>query len=261
MTPRALYVPHGGGPLPLIGDPGHDDLVAYLKTIEAEIGRPKAIVVVSAHWEAPRPTITAAAQPELYFDYYGFPPETYELSYPAPGSLALAEKIHGILDAAGLEPELDHERGFDHGMFVPLMLMYPEATIPVVQVSLIDGLDAQAHVALGEALRPITDDGDVLVLGSGMSFHNMAGFGNDEHDEQNLAFDEWLEAVCTSSTDEATRRAELVGWESAPAARYNHPREEHLVPLHVCYGIGGGQASRRFTGNVLGKLTAAYDWS
>ncbi len=248
--------------MPLMGDPAHDDMVAYLKNIEDEIGRPDAIVVVSAHWEAAAPTITAAPQPELFFDYYGFPPETYELTYPALGSVALAEKIHHLLDAAGLQPQLDHERGFDHGVFIPLMLMYPDAEIPVVQVSLVDGLDAASHIALGEALRPITDDGDVLVIGSGMSFHNMGAFGSAEHDEQNLEFDSWLESVCTSSvTDEATRRSELVGWESAPAARYNHPREEHLLPLHVCYGVGGAAASRSFTGNVLGKRTAAFHWS
>ncbi len=258
MSIKALYIPHGGGPMPLLGEPGHADLVTYLRGLEAEIGRPSAIVVVSAHWEESTPTITANPHPELYFDYYGFPPETYEYSYPAPGSADLVDRLATSLGEAGLEPRLDASRGFDHGMFVPLMLMYPDASIPVVQVSLIDGLDASAHVELGEALRPAISN-DMLVLGSGMSFHNMGAFGAGE-DEGNRLFDEWLEATCTAEMDEASRRSALVGWESAPAARYNHPREEHLVPLHVCYGIGGGAATRTFDGMAVGSRVAAYSW-
>ncbi len=259
MVPRCLYIPHGGGPLPVLGDPSHDEIVSYLRGVEADIGRPKAIVVVSAHWEQPRPTITAHASPELYFDYYGFPPETYEYTYPAPGAPDLAERLGSALDDAGLQPEFDHERGFDHGMFIPLMLMYPDASIPVVQVSLLDGLDAAAHIELGEALRPAIDD-DVLVLGSGLSFHNMAAFaGVDE--EANRSFDQWLDATCTGDMDESERRSLLIEWEAAPAARYNHPREEHLLPLHVCYGIGGKAATRTFDGHVLNTRVGAYSWS
>lgn len=259
MTTRALYIPHGGGPMPLLGDPGHSELIAYLSSIEADVGRPSAIVVVSAHWEEPTPTITANPNPGLYFDYYGFPPETYEYTYPALGSVELAQRIETVLGEAGKEPRLDAERDFDHGMFVPLMLMYPDASIPVVQVSLIDGLDAAAHIELGEALRPAIDD-DVLVLGSGLSFHNMKSFSNGEFDG-NQAFDEWLEATCTGDMTEDARRSELVGWEAAPAARYNHPREEHLLPLHVCYGVGGDAATRTFDGLTLGSRVAAYAWS
>lgn len=262
--PQVLYIPHGGGPLPIMGDPGHDEMVSYLSALEAEIGRPKAIVVVSAHWESPTPTITAGANPDLYFDYYGFPPETYELEYPALGSPELAQQIADGLRAAGLEAQLDTERGFDHGMFVPLMLMFPDAAVPVVQLSLLDGLDPEAHIELGEALAKTLDD-DVLVLGSGMSYHNMAGFsmsgGPVDPDPDNEAFDEWLEEVCSGEgLDSAERRSQLVAWEVAPAARVNHPREEHLLPLHVCFGVGGGKATRTFTGQVLGKKTAAYSW-
>ncbi len=248
--------------MPLMDDPGHADLIAYLKGFESEMGRPEAIILVSAHWEASTPTITAGVQPDLYFDYYGFPPETYELTYSAPGSVELAEQLHQLLSAGGFDPVLDTERGFDHGMFVPLMLMYPDASIPVVQVSLVGGLDSATHIALGEALRPITDDGKILVIGSGLSYHNMAGFGGAEKDDQNLAFDAWLETTCTDeSIGEDARRGKLIEWEKAPAARYNHPREEHLVPLHVCYGVGGGPAERTFAGQVLAKRTAGYSWS
>lgn len=257
---RALYIPHGGGPLPLLDDPGHADMVEYLTPIEADLGRPKAIVVVSAHWEAPTPRITAGATPELYFDYYGFPPETYELTYPAPGSVELATELAGALNSAGFAPELDAGRGFDHGMFIPLMLMYPDASIPVVQVSLVDGLDPAQHIALGEALRPAIDD-DVLVLGSGMSFHNMNTFGGEGADPGNQEFDAWLEQVCTGEMSEDDRAAKLAAWKQAPSAAYNHPREEHLIPLHVCYGFAGSAASRTFDGQVLGKRVAAYAWS
>ncbi len=245
--------------MPILGDPGHAEMVTYLQGVESEIGRPSAIVVVSAHWEAPTPTITANPNPELYFDYYGFPPETYEYTYPAPGSTELAERLGSAIADAGMTPAMDAERGFDHGMFVPLMLMYPEASIPVVQVSLIDGLDAEAHIALGEALRPAITD-DMLVLGSGMSFHNMRAFGADP-DEGNLAFDAWLDATCTGEMSEDDRRAALVAWDDAPAARYNHPREEHLIPLHVCYGVGGGAATRTFDGKAIDTKVAAFAWS
>lgn len=259
MDIRSLYIPHGGGPLPLLDDPGHSEMVTYLRGAEAELGRPSAIVVVSAHWEHPTPAITAGPNPELYFDYYGFPPETYQYTYPAPGSVELAERLAAGLATAGLSPVLDTERGYDHGMFVPLMLMYPAADIPVVQVSLIAGLDPMAHIALGQAIGSVVDD-DVLVLGSGMSFHNMGAFGPGQ-DPDNQAFDRWLDETCTGEMSEDDRHTRLVAWEDGPAARYNHPREEHLLPLHVCYGIGGTSAVRTFDGQVLGKRVGAYAWS
>ena len=260
-----LYIPHGGGPLPIMNDPGHAEIIDYLRGVSPEFGQPSAIVVVSAHWESATPAITAAPNPELYFDYYGFPPETYEYTYPATGSVQLAERLGELVAAGGFEPRLDTERGFDHGMFIPLMLMYPEANIPVVQLSLIDGLDPAAHIELGEAIRPILDD-DVLVLGSGMSFHNMAGFsmsgGPAAPDPDNISFDQWLEHVCAGDElDSAGRRAQLIDWAQAPAANYNHPREEHLIPLHVCFGAAGGtQATRTFDAVTLGKRVAAYAW-
>ncbi len=131
MSIRSLYIPHGGGPMPLLGDPGHLELTEYLTGLEAEIGRPTAIVLVSAHWEEPAPTVTTNPNPDLYFDYYGFPPETYEYTYPAPGSVELADKLAGALRTAGHEPRMDAERGFDHGMFVPMMLMYPMRGSPL----------------------------------------------------------------------------------------------------------------------------------
>ena len=264
MSGSILCIPHGGGPLPVMGDPSHDEIVAYLRGVEAAVGRPSAILVVSAHWECPRPTLTSGASPPLMYDYYGFPPETYELRYPAPGAPAVAERVAGLLAGAGLDPVLDPDRGFDHGMFIPLMLMYPDAGIPVVQLSLLAGLDPARHIELGAAIAPVVDEG-VLILGSGLSFHNMNAFGPAHPasgiDPDNEAFDSWLEATLTDATlTEAQRTQRLTGWGQAPAARYNHPREEHLLPLHVCYGAGYGPATRVFEGRVLEKKVAAYRW-
>lgn len=247
-----------------MGEPSHDAMVDYLRSVEADIGTPKAIVVVSAHWECPEPAITAAPSPGLYFDYYGFPPETYELEYAAPGSPELANTLADLLRAEGFAPTLDTERDFDHGMFIPLMLMYPNAGIPVVQLSLLDSLDPGRHIDMGAAIASIVDD-DVLILGSGLSFHNMNAFGpgvvTTDSDPDNEAFDAWLAQACTDqSIDEAARRQRLVGWDQAPAARYNHPREEHLLPLHVCYGAGGGAATRTFDDKALDKHVGAYLW-
>lgn len=262
MTIRALYIPHGGGPMPLLGDPGHSEMIAYLGSIEASIGRPSAIVVVSAHWESHRPAITANPNPGLLFDYYGFPAETYQYAYPAPGSVELAQQLHAAMDANGLDPVLDPARAFDHGVFVPLMLMYPDAGIPIVQVSLIDGLDPATHLALGEAIGAALDanDDEILVLGSGMSFHNLRAF-HVADDPGNQAFDKWLEETCTGEMTEDDRRRVLSDWTSAPSARHNHPREEHLMPLHVCYGTARSAATRTFDGLVGPKRVAAYGWN
>ncbi len=263
-TTRVISIPHGGGPLPVLGEPSHARLVEFLCGTEKSIGRPSAIVVVSAHWEASRPTITSGNAPGLIYDYGGFPEETYHLQYPAPGAPELAERVATLLTEADFEPSLDANRGFDHGMFIPLLLMYPDGSIPVIQLSLLNSLDARAHVAMGAALAPLAND-DVLLLGSGFTFHNMNAFGPTHPvtggDPQNEAFEKWLGDTCTNpdlTEHERTRR--LIDWADAPGARWCHPREEHLLPLHVCYGAGGGPATRVFDDLVLGKRASGYAW-
>ena len=261
---RVLTIPHGGGPLPVLGEPSHARMVEFLSSTENSIGRPSAIVVVSAHWEAARPTITSGAAPGLIYDYGGFPEESYRLHYPAPGAPVLAARIAELLATAGIEPSLDPNRGFDHGVFIPLMLMYPDASIPVIQLSLLSSLDPAAHIAMGAALSPLAGDG-VLILGSGFTFHNMSAFdpGNPQtgSDPQNEAFETWLGSTCTDpDLNEDERRQRLIGWADAPGARWCHPREEHLLPLHVCYGAGGGPATRVFDDLVLGKRASGYAW-
>ncbi len=255
-----LYIPHGGGPLPLLGHEGHRDLTAFLKTIPETMGSPDAILVISAHWEEKIPTLTAHASPPLFYDYYGFPPETYEILYPAPGSPELAEEISHCLETKGIKAGLDKKRGFDHGVFIPLIFMYPDAKIPCVQLSLTHDLDPSAHIELGRALSSLKDK-NLLVLGSGFSFHNMRVFGSTLPDKKNLEFDQWLIQTCTDPGLSLDQREErLVQWEKAPHARYCHPREEHLLPLHVCAGMAGKPAEVVFNKTVLNKRSTAFLW-
>lgn len=258
---RSLYIPHGGGPLPLLGDAGHVELVAFLSKLGRELRRPSALLVVSAHWEDTEVRVTAQPSPGLIYDYYGFPEEAYRLAYPASGDPALAARVLAALGAAGVPAQAEDSRGLDHGVFVPLALMYPEADIPCVQVSLVRGLDPGTHLRLGRALAALADE-DILLLGSGFSFHNMREFSaSGEPDHRNEAFQSWLAETCTDTTlmqDERERRLE--NWETAPHARYCHPREEHLVPVHVCAGFAGRPASRSWELEVLGKKAIALLW-
>ena len=270
MTDKAtiLYIPHGGGPLPLMNEPGHANLNRFLGEYAASIDspdlRPDAIIVISAHWEEAEIAITAAPTPPLLFDYAGFPPETYEYQYPAPGHPELATRVQDLLGKAGIISRLDAGRGFDHGMFVPLLLMYPDAYIPCIQISLSSSLDAALHVRIGKALTVLKKE-NLLVLGSGFSFHNisvMMSKADAAIDPRNQVFEDWLaETCCTATLSEAEREQRLVGWQEAPHARYVHPREEHLLPLQVCYGMGQGPARNIFLEPVAGFLCSAYQWS
>ncbi|MBL8603089.1 MAG: dioxygenase [Myxococcales bacterium] len=232
------YIPHGGGPWPFVNlgfssraeDDGLRAYLAGLSQITPE--RPRALLIVSAHWEEPVATVMTAPRPPMLFDYYGFPAESYALSWPAPGSPEVAARVRGALTAAGIASAEDHARGYDHGTFIPMMLSYPEASIPTVQLSLKAGLDPAAHIALGRALAPLRHEG-IFIVGSGMSYHNMRGFGSRGR-EASETFDAWLrETVAMAPTE---REARLVAWASAPAARASHPREEHLLPLMVVAG-------------------------
>jgi aromatic ring-opening dioxygenase catalytic subunit (LigB family) len=260
---RAFFLSHGGGPLPILGEKSHEELVQCLKDIAATIPKPSAIIVVSAHWEERRPTITSGAHPALIYDYAGFPPESYTIAYPCPGEPSLAAQIADRLGEAGLESRLTSTRGFDHGLFIPLKIMYPEADIPCVQLSLLDSLDPDEHVGMGQALQSLGDQ-SLLVIGSGFSFHNMNAFFTRETDEtraMNEAFETWLLETCRrTDIEEQERRRRLVDWESAPSARYCHPREEHLLPLHVCYGFAATACTATYELHVLRKKASMYLW-
>lgn len=269
MTGRAhqnraqiVYLSHGGGPLPLLGDPGHAAMVAFMRHLPARLRKPEAILVVSAHWEEPAATLVGAHAPALLYDYSGFPEQAYEITYPAPGSPVLADRIAGLLRSNDIPARVDPRRGFDHGVFVPLKLMYPQADIPVLQLSLLRGLDPTAHLALGAALRGLVRE-NILVIGSGFSFHNLGAFfwqGAPAPDPANAAFQDWLIAVVAGPLSPSERERSLVDWQQAPAARYCHPREEHLLPLLVCQGLAGAAGTVLFDDAILGKRSVAFLW-
>jgi aromatic ring-opening dioxygenase catalytic subunit (LigB family) len=260
-----LFVPHGGGPCffmdPPSGDPhAWDAMASYLRGIAASIGaKPRAILAISAHWETPRPTVMTGERPSMLFDYYGFPEHTYRLEYPAAGSPALASRVRTLLSAAGIASDEDAARGYDHGVFVPFLLMFPDAEIPVVQLSLRADLDPAAHLAIGRALAPLRDEG-VLVVGSGMSYHNLRRFwSTDSHDvDAARAFDAWL-ADAVETRDGSVREACLAEWADAPGARTAHPRSEHLLPLMVAAGAGGeDRGTRTYSDRIFGKAVSGF---
>lgn len=258
MRLPTLFIPHGAGPC-FFMDWTRGPADAWDRTadwlggmIAALPERPKAILVVSGHWEAPAFTTGATARPELIFDYYGFPEHTYRLRFDAPGAPELAARVRELLAGAGLPTAHDEARGWDHGVFVPLKVARPEADIPVIQLSLQEGLDPALHLAAGRALAPLRDEG-VLILGSGMSWHNMRGF-NPAFTETSRRFDDWLSSAVA---DPAT----LADWESAPYARAAHPREEHLAPIFVAAGAAAGETGRKVFGDeVMDVAISAFQF-
>jgi 4,5-DOPA dioxygenase extradiol len=259
---QIIYFSHGGGPLPLLGDVGHETMAAFMRRLPERLRKPDAILVISAHWEEDVATLLGAPTPALFYDYYGFPEEAYDITYPAPGSPALAERIVSLLKRNRIPAGVDSQRGFDHGLFIPLKLMYPEADIPALQLSLLRGLNPDRHLALGRALRELMNE-NILVVGSGFSFHNMRAFswdGDSVPDSANDDFQNWLIDVCTGTMTPAEREQRLREWEKVPSARYCHPREEHLLPLHVCVGMADSQGNTIFDDYILGKRAVAFLW-
>ena len=259
---QIVYFSHGGGPLPLLGDPSHKAMVEFMQDLPSRLKNPEAILVISAHWEENVATLLGSPAPKMFYDYYGFPEEAYKIVYPAPGNPDLAERISKLLSQNDVPSGIDWQRGFDHGLFIPLNLMYPNAEIPALQLSLFQSLDPSAHIALGNMLREILTE-NILVIGSGFSFHNMRAFswqGKIYPDKENENFQNWLVDVCTEEMPESEREAHLVNWEKAPGARYCHPREEHLLPLHVCAGLAGKSAELVFDDYILGKRSVAFLW-
>lgn len=236
-----VYLPHGGGPWPFV-DMGMDprekqSLTTYLESLPEQVKTPpKAVLAVSAHWEEAVPTVMTSPRPPMLYDYYGFPPAAYTLTWPAPGDPKLAARVRELLTARGFESAENAERGFDHGTFVPLKLAFPDANVPTVQLSLMRSLDAGEHVRMGRALAPLRDE-DVLIVGSGMSYHNMKGFRGGTGSAASEAFDAWIKDTVTRDSSE--RDARLREWTAAPRAREVHPREEHLLPLMVAAGAAG----------------------
>jgi len=247
-TPRqpAIFVSHGSPTLPLEKSPAVD----FLRGLGDALGRPESILVVSAHWDTEHPAVSAAARPETIYDFYGFPPELYRLRYPAPGAPQLAGRVAGLLEARGMRVEIDPSRGLDHGAWTPLYHMYPGADIPVTQLSIQWREGPGHHVALGEALRPLRDDG-VLIFTSGGATHNLRELshqrGNPVPQQWTVEFNEWLADALA-----ARRMDELIDYrQRAPHAVRNHPTDEHLIPLFVALGAGdAGGATQRLHSSI-----------
>ena len=257
-----IYFSHGGGPLPILGDERHKAMIAFMQALPDKLAKPDAVLVISAHWEEKVVTVLGGQTPGMFYDYYGFPREAYEIVYPAPGCPELAQRITALLSKKGMPSDIDPERGYDHGLFIPMKMMYPQADIPVLQLSLIRGLKPAAHIALGKALRSLRSE-RTLVIGSGFSFHNMRAFSwesGKKPDPQNDDFQNWLVDVCTGPYSREEREKYLIEWEKAPHARYCHPREEHLLPLHVCVAMAGRPAELIFDDDILGKRAVAFKW-
>lgn len=256
------FLSHGGGPWPWV-EQMRQAFANTAREFAALPGRlparPRAILAISGHWEAPGFTVSTATRPPMEYDYYGFPEHTYRVQYPAPGDPALAARVRELLGAAGMAAGEDPARGFDHGVFVPLALMYPEADIPVVMLSLRSSYDPAEHIRVGQALAPLRDEG-VLIIGSGLTYHNMRGFGRDESTVPATRFERYLDTVIGQESP-ATRNRMLVDWEAAPAARLAHPREDHLLPLMVVAGAAQDDVGQAlFVDHVFKVPMASYEF-
>ena len=256
------FINHGGGPCFFL-EPGPmrdtwRDLETYLRGFADTLDeRPRAILIVSGHWEEARPTVNAGAAPPLLFDCSGFPAHTYQLTWPAPGAPDLAARVRDLLGEAGIDSGANGARGWDHGVFVPMKVMFPDADIPTVQLSLQRGLDPATHLAIGRALMPLREEG-VLIVGSGQTYHNMRGFfaGDGRADPAAEAFDTWLRDAMIEG---ATRERSLIEWERAPGAREAQPHEDHLLPLMVAAGAAtGGPGRVAFHSHALGKPISGF---
>ncbi|MGB9521971.1 MAG: DODA-type extradiol aromatic ring-opening family dioxygenase, partial [Anaerolineales bacterium] len=246
----------------ILGDAGHKAMVDFMMRLPARLTKPDAILVISAHWEERVVTLLGSPHPPMFYDYYGFPKQAYEVIYPAPGNPEFAQQVARMLADNYIPSQINSQRGFDHGAFIPLMLMYPKADIPTIQLSLIRGLDPRAHIELGKALRGLLSE-NILVIGSGFSFHNQNAFFNTPigtPDPANDEFQNWLIETCSGDLNQEEREQRLIEWEKAPQARYCHPREEHLLPLHVCQAMANSRADVVFDDQILGKRGVGFLW-
>ncbi len=257
-TLPTYFISHGGGPWPWVPQMRRmfSNLEASLKEmVAAWDSPPKAILMVSGHWEGAGVEVMAAPRPPMYYDYYNFPKETYDVVYPAAGAPALAQRAVDLLGAAGISAELNTQRGYDHGVFVPMSVMYPGAEVPLFQVSILASYDPEAHFNLGRALSVLRDEG-VMIIGSGLSYHNLGKLG-PEAAVPSAAFDAWLTEVMTLPPND--RLARLQDWTSAPYARVCHPQEDHLVPLFVALGAAAQEPATRIyhEDKMMGGISAS----
>ena len=255
------FLSHGGGPWPWLKDlrPGmYDQLEASLLDVRRELGEaPRAVLMVSGHWEADRFLVSSAARPPMVYDYGGFPEHTYRIRYDAPGSPVLAEQVRTMLERGGMATGLDPQRGFDHGTFSLMQTMYPESDMPLVQLALRSDFDPADHIRVGELIAPLRHEG-VVIVGSGFSFHDTRAMRSGTGAVPSATFDRWLDDTLVGSPPDE-RRERVIHWATAPAARAAHPREDHLMPLMVAVGAAGADAGTRVyhQPDFVGAITAS----
>lgn len=254
-TLPSLFISHGAPDLPIRTGSTQD----FLRQLFQIIPTPEAILMVSAHWLTAQSAVSKAEHPETIYDFGGFPQHLYELNYPAPGNPALAEAVAAQLTQAGFPTRTNPQRGYDHGVWTPLILADPEGKIPVTQISIQPHESPEYHFRVGKALASLRDEG-VLIIGSGAVTHNLWAFG-DSYDatppEWAVVFDEWLaEAIAHNDIQHLLNYRQL-----APYATKNHPTEEHLLPLFVALGAGGHgrQLHRGFTYGAFSMAAYAFD--
>lgn len=273
----AICVSHGGGPLPVLGDPNHKDIVYSLKNRVPKILKldtpdaPRAIIVVTAHWSTKDPTISSSASHQLLYDYGGFPPESYKLKYPAPGAPDIAKEVNDALAKEGLKPVLDSKRGWDHGLFIPFLLIRPQADIPLIQLSVLESEDPEAHLRMGRALSVLRDQ-NIALVGSGFaSFHNLrimfALMQNPAGSKQFAPLsDEWSRTLTEALEveDVAERDRRLAEWRKFPHAYHMHPEggAEHFLPLLVTAGSAGQEDGKvkKYKDTFAGVAIWTYYW-
>lgn len=267
-TPSARRMPvyflsHGGGPWPYVDGMREQYVLTEhaLRSLPTRLpAKPKAVLVITGHWEAAEFSVSSGAHPPMEYDYSGFPAHTYQIQYPAPGSPELAARVTALLAGAGVKALADPQRGFDHGTFVPVGLMYPDADVPIVKLSLKSSYDPVEHIRIGQALQPLRDEG-VLIIGSGLTYHNMRGFGRDESSQVAVAFERYL-SNAIEQADSGVRNQLLVEWEQAPGARMAHPQEDHLLPLMVVAGAAGNDVGRTLlVEHVMKVPMASYEFA
>ena len=243
----SLFVSHGAPTLPFDDVPARD----FLRALGSQLGKPRAILIASAHWDTPAPMVSSVAVNATIHDFHGFPKELYDLRYAAPGDAALAADVAARLAAAGLAAQTDTARGLDHGAWVPLSLMYPDADIPVVQVSVQGRGGAAHHIALGQALAPLRQE-NVLVMGSGGFVHNLRRLSPPGSPEPDWSrdFSAWMDEKLVARDEAALRDYRRL----APNAVLAQPEEEHFMPLFFAYGAGGTKTQRLHTSHTLGSL-------
>ena len=254
----AFFISHGGGPWPWMADWRLEfaPLEASLAKLPAQLpARPKAVLMISGHWESSSFSVMSAARPPMVYDYHGFPQDTYEITYPAPGAPKLAARCAELIAQAELPTRLDPDMGFDHGTFVPMAVMYPKADIPLLQISLRHGYDPAEHLRMGRALAPLREEG-VVIIGSGLSYHNLALFGPAAQDPSEQ-FDSWLHRALALPKE--ARSSAVLNWEQAPAARICHAKEDHLAPIFAALGAAENEPATRIyhQKNIFGGVTAS----